>query len=480
MPLPEIDFRRIRPHRGSQHHGFEELCCQIASLEPRSASDVFYRKGLGADAGVECFVRHVAGHETGWQAKWFFMFGDNQVAQLDKSIRQALAKHPRLKNYIVCLPIDLRDARRGRGRSELERWRAWARKWEGRARRHGQSVSIELWGATLLAQRLTKNSPLYAGRVRYWFDDTCLDEEWFRQRFAESRASLGERYVPETNVDLPIRRSLLAFGRDQVVQAEIEDWSRRLEEARYRAIDSLDRRVSSDEKNTVRALQTATDKLADLISQTPLDPDAVLPVADWRDETERALTTIHPCIRALQDSVPADDRYSTDPKQYAIHSLHRLSDLLHEFRYTLEDERWRLINNRRILVTGEAGVGKSHLLGDIAEHCIREAQPAVLLLGSSFTDGEPWFANPRPARPTKLGPRHVSSCTGFCRASGGHACPADDRRHQRAQRARCLARPSRGFPAIHRAIPAHRLRSRAGRAICRFSSIQSMTAPCLG
>jgi hypothetical protein len=48
----------IRPHLGSQAHGFEELSCQIASLEARPASDVFYRKGLGADAGVECFVKH--------------------------------------------------------------------------------------------------------------------------------------------------------------------------------------------------------------------------------------------------------------------------------------------------------------------------------------------------------------------------------------------------------------------------------------
>jgi site-specific DNA recombinase len=82
MALPDINFQKIRAHRGSQDHGFEELCCQIASLEPRPASDTFYRKGIGADAGVECFAKHADQTETGWQVKWFWTFGASQITQL--------------------------------------------------------------------------------------------------------------------------------------------------------------------------------------------------------------------------------------------------------------------------------------------------------------------------------------------------------------------------------------------------------------
>jgi hypothetical protein len=107
------------------------------------------------------------------------------------------------------------------------------------------------------------DDPLYAGRVRYWFDHTLLDASWFKQRFAEARMDLGERYTPETNVDLPIRRTLLAFGRDPVVQKEIDNWLNKLEEARYRAIDSLDRRVSQEKKGHVRELEDATSRLVE-------------------------------------------------------------------------------------------------------------------------------------------------------------------------------------------------------------------------
>ena len=218
MASPAIDFHNIRAHRGSQNHAFEELCCQIASLETRSASDIFCRKGLGADAGVEYFVKHANASETGWQAKWFSRFGTRQVSQLDESINQALSKHPKLKKYIVCLPVDLRDARVGKAQTELERWEAWERKWKGKARNAGRTISIELWNSSALIQRLTRNDPLYAGRFRYWFDHTVLGSVWFRRRFEEARAKLGERYTPETNVELPIRRALLAFGRNRAVQ----------------------------------------------------------------------------------------------------------------------------------------------------------------------------------------------------------------------------------------------------------------------
>jgi hypothetical protein len=80
MPRVEPDFQRIRPHRGDRRHGFEELCAQLAYLEDRPKDAVFYRRGLGADAGVECFVRHVDGSEIGWQAKFFFDFGSVQTA----------------------------------------------------------------------------------------------------------------------------------------------------------------------------------------------------------------------------------------------------------------------------------------------------------------------------------------------------------------------------------------------------------------
>ncbi len=193
VTLPDIDFRRIRPHNGSRDGGFEELCCQLAALDVESAAGTFIRKGLGADAGVECFHRQTSGREVGWQAKYFVKLGAPQVTQLDDSIATAIKRHPALTRYIVCLPIDLRDQRRGKTRSELDRWQAWLAKWKRRTRRGRRygAVRIELWNRSRLVAQLTKTDPQSAGRLLYWFDELLFTPAWFRQKFEHARLTLA-------------------------------------------------------------------------------------------------------------------------------------------------------------------------------------------------------------------------------------------------------------------------------------------------
>ena len=101
MSLPDIDFENIRPFDGTRHSGFEELCSQLASLEPTPPGAKFIRKGRGGDAGIECYQQRPDGTEVGWQAKYLFRWDAGLVAQLDGSIRAALDKHPKLVEYIV-------------------------------------------------------------------------------------------------------------------------------------------------------------------------------------------------------------------------------------------------------------------------------------------------------------------------------------------------------------------------------------------
>lgn len=97
MPV-DINFERIRPYRGSRNNGFEELCCQLAGLEPPSEAAEFVRKeGSGGDAGVECYWRLGDGTEHAWQAKYFFKLGKSQWQQIDDSVRTALKKRSALR-----------------------------------------------------------------------------------------------------------------------------------------------------------------------------------------------------------------------------------------------------------------------------------------------------------------------------------------------------------------------------------------------
>jgi len=179
---------------------------------------------------VECFTRWPDGTETGWQVKFYTAMDASLSRSLDESIRPALKKHPNLTTYIVCLPFDLSDARTGHAQSPLERWSRWRQKWLAKAGEAGRSLVIELWNESAIKERLGRDDPLYSGRLLYWFDQEALTPAWFRARFEKARADLGQRYIPETNVQLPVRRVLLAFARDPGLNDDIEDWTDKLQE----------------------------------------------------------------------------------------------------------------------------------------------------------------------------------------------------------------------------------------------------------
>jgi hypothetical protein len=390
MTRVDIDFHHIRPHRGTRDHGFEELCTQLAYLENRPASALYYRKGIGADAGLECFVRHADESETGWQAKYFSTFDASQQQQLDESIEHALEKHPQLTRFIVCLPFNLRDARRGKKKTELQRWDDWVKKWEGIACTKKRKLVIERWDEAALVERLTRKDPRYEGRIAYWFDQAILTPQWFKDRFDQARAGLGERYTPETNVELPIRRTLLSFCRDPSVFDEIETWAQKIEEARHQAIDDIERIKRPDVLgDALVSLESASTALLRLLNAVSPDPSFLLPIEQLKARARDTLKAVSACeavIWHIHSEKKNETGHSRDGGYHVRKFDHALSDFVDE----MENERWAVANSRQLLVYGDAGVGKSHLFGDAAEHQVSRERPALLILGGTLREAEPW------------------------------------------------------------------------------------------
>jgi hypothetical protein len=391
MALPDIDFDKIRPHDGSRNAGFEELCCQLASLEPRSPESVFFRKGRGGDAGVECFLRATDSKEIGWQAKYVGSWSDTLARELDKSIETALSKHPNLTKYVVCLPFDLPDARAGQRKTPLERWEAWQAKWVKAARAKKRDLQISLWNKSVLAEKLARDEPRYAGRLAYWFDQESFTEAWFRHQFEKSRKALGSRYTPETNVELPIRRDFLAFARDLGLNLDLHNWNLKLQEATHSAIRAVHEADKEKVTNHVENISGNLEQLTASFSCLPVAADQPVPVTDWRYAAKFLAEALSGALKWTYD-LPRKREGSTgtSPAEWAQHSLFTASDALNDFIEDLESRRWHLANSSKLLLYGAAGNGKSHLLADVVEHQISTKSPALLILGSTFVDGDPW------------------------------------------------------------------------------------------
>lgn len=372
MMLPDIDFYEIRRHNGDQANAFEELCCQLANDEPLPDRLRFDRKGRGGDAGVECFATHRDGSETGWQVKFYSDF-DSMLRSLDGSLSTALEKHPSMRRFVACFPFDLADSRRPEVTTALSKWDVWSTRRIAEASKTGRDIAIDRWDAHELKQRLVESNPRSAGRVAFWFDREMLTNEWFRNAFERTVDSLGDRYSPETHIDLPVRRSILATLRDPVLFAQLRGDAERVEALLSLVQDTADEGARASVRDVIDDLiRLAVDRP----NPFPID-DAIVKAVACGD----AVSSWYERLRALRGG----DR--------PIPAMITVANLVASLRAAIAGLRashWRYVDSPALLVLGEAGTGKSHLLADTCAHQLDHHLPAIMVLGGKLPDGEPW------------------------------------------------------------------------------------------
>ena len=393
-----VDWHSIRPLNGARDKGFEELCSQLARSEIADDAQ-FIRKG-SPDAGVECFAVYENGSEYAWQAKYFLTLGNSQWSQIDESVSTALQKHPRLTRYFVCLPLDLPDARVPGKESALAKWNARVEKWTGWASERGMTVEFTYWGSSELLERLTR--PEHIGRVRFWFDATGFDEDWFERRLQEARQTAGPRYTSELHVNLPIADRFEAFGRtsrffDQtisLIRGLANEWSSacspgpsRLGRERAPEVEAWIKAVTDDPvvRRGKVSIGGAIEEIVAAGSEFEVQPNGMLPFAGVAEKVTAVETAVDGVVQHLLTRQEEHRVIS----QYR-HQFETFAGKLRKVREELvEAQRWG--GAAVMVVRGQAGTGKTHLLCDVAHRRLGQGRPTVLLMGQSFTsDATPW------------------------------------------------------------------------------------------
>ncbi|MER9363161.1 ATP-binding protein [Mesorhizobium sp. M0500] len=377
---PSIDFHEVRALNGRRSEGFEELVCQLAGLEERAAGSEFIRKGKGRDGGLECFVRLADGSEIGWQVKYSWSFDANLIGSLDKSLAAALAKHPKLTVLTVCLPFDLSDAR-GKAVTQRAAYETWRANRIAEAAKNGRSLEIKLWDAHALGERLTSDDPRLSGRRLYWFGTQHLTADWFAEQFGRVRSNLGRRYTAETNVALPVRRALVGLARNAELLQELADHRSKLLEV----TDGLKRTgiMTAEQAETIEAAARSLDAIEDLSADQ-------WPISTWQGKAHTALEVARSLYHAELERQDQTAEDSGRPERSHYSTFRQALEAFNALVDTLEDQPWLVAVGAAVLVTGEAGAGKSHLLADACAYQLQKSRPALLFLGSSLVDTDIW------------------------------------------------------------------------------------------
>ena len=394
------EWLKLRPFNGDVRFGFEELVCQLARNENIANRKKFIRVGT-PDGGVEAYYILSNNEEYAWQAKYFTSIGPSQWLQIENSFKTALSTHPNLKKYFICLPLDRPDPRivkknKSKTKHAMDIWTEKTADWESYAKKLGRDIIFEYWGNSELFDRLSK--PENAGKLYYWFGQEEFSDTWFRQKLDESIANLGKRYTPDLNFDLPIAKIFDGLSRDQYFQDQF--------------VFNLDKLLKNYNKVIKFAIE-GEKQLSELLESLKLKTNHFKDLYEKIEFTEiikidcEALIKGLNAIKEINDKVLIEIKViESKPKTSNINKSNqspqsnyswekeycrKLRRSITSFEHFLNESTVKLSNYPALLLKGEAGIGKSHLLADIAEKRFKKNQFTILVLGQHLTTNEePW------------------------------------------------------------------------------------------
>ena len=381
-----INWHNIRPINGDQKEGFEELIAQLARKEDVPNKDRFIRKGK-TDAGVECYWILNDNTEWAWQAKYFTSsLGDSQWSQLDKSVKTIIKKHKQINKYFISIPIDPPDARVDGETSMLEKWGKHVTKWTGWANEDNLNIEFIPWWNSDLIERLQK--PENYGFVLFWFDKESFTDEWFKRNVETATMNLGNRYTPKINVELEISKIFDGISKDEKFRSQyhdkLDDLLIKIKKIRSNCRDV---RLNTFINRLNESCITLNNQFILLTSHENVQFD-FNPVKNTLEEISDVFFDFEKRIDELK-TLTRDDKKTGD--DFDLYNLRQAHSQLREFTHFMESVTVQLYNNPCLLLKGEAGIGKSHLLADIANRRIREVKNSLLLLGQHFNNkDDPW------------------------------------------------------------------------------------------
>lgn len=388
-----LDFSNIRTHNGSQEGGFEELICQLAHLQgPEGALRFVRKEGAGGDAGVECYWVLEDQTEVCWQAKYFIGGMDSsRWRQLDRSFNKALERHPKLTKYVICLPIDKTDIRRtGRDGNKVisleDEWTHNISQWEEKAKSQGRCVVFEYWGKHEITSFLTIDNPLYSGKALYWLDAAVLTTSKFEKVVNRARDTLGDRYEAEFHIDLPIAGILDGLCLNDQWRKYLGERLGKLREHKESFFRELPKQQPfSLDGQRVEELGGTYLEAYRILSEG-LNQQAILFDVQRAKELLRDISKFKNYFYEALDRATSE---SDHERNYALWIHRNFFNCIDEFATFLQTQKVKAAEVQAVLVFGEAGIGKSHLLCDISLGRIEEKQPTVFLLGAQYQGGNP-------------------------------------------------------------------------------------------
>lgn len=214
--------------------------------------------------------------------------------------------------------------------------------------------------------------------------DALFDQAWFQGHIENSIKDLGRRYTAELNIELDIAKYFDAISRNDAFCALIDE---KLPELLIIVTEARGILINLDFQDHLSKVNSAVASIENQFAT--LKSDATLSI-----DVELVLESSN----AIRDALSDSQKQISDLGKKEIENLRRRTRIfneakrsLYQFDNFIKGRILQLSNCPVALLSGEAGIGKSHLLGDIALNRIKTGKHCILLLGQQFnSENSPW------------------------------------------------------------------------------------------
>ena len=250
--------------------------------------------------------------------------------------------------------------------------------------------SDEERGKVIYSQRLSSFNELlgkeYKKKMPIAFLGRCgLGYKTFKDNVDESVANLGPRYCEKVNVKTGTAKYFDCVAKTpefyERLKKDIDAWLTeksyriRKDSSRIGDLEAHLKAIRSDFAVTLMGLSESVESIVDF-------SDLMKRIDVFQKEMEDIRHQLYSDFSSSNKDVQFRKELDADESR-----LIEISRDLYSFRRNYEDLKIGLANNPYFIIKGEAGCGKSHLMGDVASNRISDGLPTILLLGSDFADG---------------------------------------------------------------------------------------------
>lgn len=201
----------------------------------------------------------------------------------------------------------------------------------------------------------------------------------------------GPRYDTRVNLTLPISFTFDVLCRTDAFNKKLLALSTRIwEEGRYLGRRHSSQLATAEYDELLRLLRLISTHIKTIrasdVNRT-VRWGSLVSKATRAEALARDIST--KLYRARDESQPEPTPGQSEDVRTEISELFRLAPRLRELIEFASSPAIRALTNRSVLINGQAGSGKTHLLCDTASHRLEAGLPTYIFLGEEFNRGDP-------------------------------------------------------------------------------------------